>query len=29
MNIPQIIRFYRPNMIAKATTQGEAEYCRK
>ena len=29
VNVPQIIRFYRPNMIAKATTQGEAEYCRK
>ena len=29
VNIAQIMRFYRPNMIAKATAQGHTDYCRK
>jgi hypothetical protein len=29
VNVTQIIRLYRPDVIAKATTKGEAEYCRK
>jgi len=29
VNVAQIIWLYRPDVIAKATTKGEAEYCRK
>jgi hypothetical protein len=29
MNVTQIIGLYRPDVIAKATTKGKAEYCRE